>query len=193
RVPSCCTSFTSTTSVGTAKRMPRRAPRFPCVWRLRHLGNRISPDRYGTRRRIRVGGARIQRSYRSSGELLAVGSLAWAAVDVALARDGHVRALVPDGFRRRDSEVRRRVLPEHPLGSGARSVGASRETRRGFAIMKSLMISLIIGSCMLGVTEGTAMAETVNFDQDKTGAPPAGWKCGVTGRGSPKWTVEKDD
>ena len=59
--------------------------------------------------------------------------------------------------------------------------------------MKSLMISLIIGSCMLGVTEGTAMAETVNFDQDKTGALPAGWKCGVTGRGSPKWTVEKDD
>src|SRR2546428_666081 len=39
----------------------------------------------------------------------------------------------------------------------------------------------------------TAMAETVNFDQDKTGALPAGWKCGVTGRGSPKWTVEKDD
>jgi hypothetical protein len=60
-------------------------------------------------------------------------------------------------------------------------------------MMKRLMISLIIGSCMLGVSEGTAMAETVNFDQDKAGAPPAGWKSGVTGRGSPKWTVEKDD
>ena len=59
--------------------------------------------------------------------------------------------------------------------------------------MKRLMISLIIGSCMLGVSEGTAMAETVNFDQDKAGALPAGWKSGVTGRGSPKWTVEKDD
>ncbi len=59
--------------------------------------------------------------------------------------------------------------------------------------MKRLMISLIIGSCMLGVSGETAMAETVNFDQDKAGALPAGWKSGVTGRGSPKWAVEKDD
>jgi hypothetical protein len=59
--------------------------------------------------------------------------------------------------------------------------------------MKRLVISLIIGSCMLGFSEGTAMAETVNFDQDKAGALLAGWKCGVTGRGSPKWTIEKDD
>jgi len=55
------------------------------------------------------------------------------------------------------------------------------------------MSSMIIGSCMLGVLEGAAMAETVNFDQDKAGGPPAGWKSGVTGRGSAKWTVEKDD
>jgi hypothetical protein len=59
--------------------------------------------------------------------------------------------------------------------------------------MRSLIISLIIGWCMLGFSEGTAMAETVNFDQDKAGALPAGWKSGVTGHGSPKWTVEKDD
>ena len=37
-----------------------------------------------------------------------------------------------------------------------------------------------------------AMAEIIGFDQDQTGAPPAGWTCGVTGRGSPKWTVEAD-
>ena len=37
------------------------------------------------------------------------------------------------------------------------------------------------------------MAETVNFDQDKAGTLPAGWKSGVTGRGAPKWTIEKDD
>ena len=59
--------------------------------------------------------------------------------------------------------------------------------------MKRFMISLIIATCMLGIQEGKAMAETVNFDQDKAGTLPAGWKCGVTGRGSPKWTVEKDD
>ena len=37
-----------------------------------------------------------------------------------------------------------------------------------------------------------AMAEMIGFDQDQIGAPPAGWACGVTGRGSPKWTVEAD-
>ena len=39
---------------------------------------------------------------------------------------------------------------------------------------------------------GAAMAETINFDNDKTGSPPAGWSAGVTGRGAPKWTVEAD-
>jgi hypothetical protein len=37
-----------------------------------------------------------------------------------------------------------------------------------------------------------AMAETIGFDQDRIGAVPAGWVCGVTGRGSPKWVVEAD-
>jgi hypothetical protein len=36
------------------------------------------------------------------------------------------------------------------------------------------------------------MAETINFDQDRVGGLPASWKSGVTGRGSPKWTVEAD-
>ena len=39
---------------------------------------------------------------------------------------------------------------------------------------------------------GTAMAEISGFDHDTIGSTPAGWTCGVTGRGSPKWTVETD-
>lgn len=39
---------------------------------------------------------------------------------------------------------------------------------------------------------GLAAAQTANFDLDVVGQPPAGWQCGVTGRGSPKWTVERD-
>ena len=38
-----------------------------------------------------------------------------------------------------------------------------------------------------------AMAETVHFDRDTLGDPPAGWTMTVTGKGDPKWTVEKDD
>ena len=37
-----------------------------------------------------------------------------------------------------------------------------------------------------------ALADTIGFDQDATGAAPAGWTCGVTGHGAPRWTVEAD-
>lgn len=38
----------------------------------------------------------------------------------------------------------------------------------------------------------TADAAILSFDQDHPGALPAGWRAGVTGRGSPLWTVEAD-
>jgi len=37
-----------------------------------------------------------------------------------------------------------------------------------------------------------AVAETITFDQDAVGSLPGGWTAGVTGRGAPKWAVEKD-
>ena len=37
-----------------------------------------------------------------------------------------------------------------------------------------------------------AIAETDNFDTDKPGSLPAGWSCGVTGRGTPRWAVDAD-
>ena len=47
----------------------------------------------------------------------------------------------------------------------------------------------IAASSLLGVT---VMAEMSNFDADATGVAPAGWTCGVTGRGTHRWTVESD-
>jgi hypothetical protein len=38
-----------------------------------------------------------------------------------------------------------------------------------------------------------AIAETVNFDDMKSGAAPAGWTATQTGSGSAKWSIEKDD
>jgi hypothetical protein len=38
----------------------------------------------------------------------------------------------------------------------------------------------------------TAVSETIRFDTDPVGAIPAGWTCGVTGRGNPKWDVQPD-
>lgn len=45
---------------------------------------------------------------------------------------------------------------------------------------------------LLTLLASGALADTFGFDQDPTGAPPAGWTCGVTGGGSPLWTVEAD-
>src|SRR5437899_11871972 len=48
---------------------------------------------------------------------------------------------------------------------------------------------------MIVTTMATALAaaETVNFDDMKPGATPAGWTTTQTGSGSAKWSVEKDD
>jgi hypothetical protein len=40
------------------------------------------------------------------------------------------------------------------------------------------------------ISIGDAMTETINFDSFSPGALPAGWVCGVTGRGGSRWTVE---
>src|SRR5207247_7381858 len=48
---------------------------------------------------------------------------------------------------------------------------------------------------MIMTTMATALAaaETVNFDDMKTGAPPTGWTATQTSSGSAKWSVEKDE
>src|SRR5215472_8560970 len=54
--------------------------------------------------------------------------------------------------------------------------------------LTKLMLVMIIPT-------GVAMAETqtVNFDNFKTGDPPAGWTATKTGSGQAKWTIERDD
>jgi len=45
---------------------------------------------------------------------------------------------------------------------------------------------------MATLFSATAAAQTTGFDTDLVGGLPAGWKAGVTGRGSPRWAVEVD-
>jgi len=53
------------------------------------------------------------------------------------------------------------------------------------------ILSLTIMAMIMAT--GLAMAETVNFDDMKTGAAPAGWTATQTGSGSAKWAIEKDE
>jgi hypothetical protein len=45
----------------------------------------------------------------------------------------------------------------------------------------------------LALLRTAAVAETVNFDDCKTGSPPPGWTPAKTGSGNPKWEVVPDD
>ena len=53
-------------------------------------------------------------------------------------------------------------------------------------------LALIIPTLASVAIMTTTHAETVSFDQEAPGALPVGWRAGVTGRGSPKWSVEAD-
>lgn len=50
-------------------------------------------------------------------------------------------------------------------------------------------IPLVLSASLL---TNAALAQTVNFDGDVVGQLPAGWACGVTGNGSPRWAVAAD-
>jgi hypothetical protein len=55
--------------------------------------------------------------------------------------------------------------------------------------MKTISLTIIATTLAVGL----AAAETVNFDNMQTGAPPAGWTATQTGSGTAKWAVEKND
>jgi len=53
-------------------------------------------------------------------------------------------------------------------------------------------LSLFLSTFASVAAMTTTQAETFSFDRDATGALPAGWRSGVTGRGFPKWSVEAE-
>src|SRR5437667_6625030 len=56
--------------------------------------------------------------------------------------------------------------------------------------MAKTLQTAMLSAAMLAII---APADTVNFDNLKTGAPPPGWTATKTGSGAAKWTIEKDD
>src|SRR6266699_1363448 len=55
--------------------------------------------------------------------------------------------------------------------------------------MKTLKLTTMV----VAMTTGLATAETVNFDDMKSGPPPPGWTATQTGGGTATWSVEKDN
>ena len=55
------------------------------------------------------------------------------------------------------------------------------------------MKKLATSALLTGLLCGCALADTVNFDDLKAGAPPLGWTATQTGQGDAKWEVVADD
>ena len=55
------------------------------------------------------------------------------------------------------------------------------------------MKTLFLASLAFTAIAASSSADTVTFDNSKTGAAPPGWTATQTGSGSAKWSVEKDD
>ena len=50
------------------------------------------------------------------------------------------------------------------------------------------MKQTVVGIAAAALSAGAA-GQAINFDADAIGTVPAGWTCGVTGKGSPRWAV----
>ncbi|MGH8007726.1 MAG: family 16 glycoside hydrolase, partial [Candidatus Binatia bacterium] len=58
--------------------------------------------------------------------------------------------------------------------------------------MKMFALTIMAMMIMVLLTDSTAFAEIINFDEAKSGQIPEGWVASVTGNGAPKWAVEAD-
>jgi hypothetical protein len=59
---------------------------------------------------------------------------------------------------------------------------------------KVVLAGIIAATQLLGSTMASQLsAETASFEADAVGGPPGGWLLTMTGKGAPKWTVERDE
>jgi len=59
-------------------------------------------------------------------------------------------------------------------------------------LVPNLTIGIAVAALATGAAATCAEAQTANFDADRAGTLPAGWICGSTGGGAPRWSVEAD-
>jgi hypothetical protein len=90
-------------------------------------------------------------------------------------------------LRSKSGGLCRRLHAEHQLG---KRLAAPAQCIMSRHLKKTLMLILTTFAGLAAMN--TSFAQTITFDQDTPGAIPAGWRAGVTGRGSPKWSVEAD-
>ena len=73
-------------------------------------------------------------------------------------------------------------------GTGLQDVAAAVAVYERALEMKGTLPGFILA----GTAALSAQAQTEGFDGTRPGALPPGWECGVTGKGTPRWSVEAD-
>lgn len=59
---------------------------------------------------------------------------------------------------------------------------------------KLVLVGMLAVAQLVGATMASRLsAETASFEADAVGGPPRGWLLTQTGKGVPKWTVERDE
>jgi 3-keto-disaccharide hydrolase len=59
---------------------------------------------------------------------------------------------------------------------------------------KLVLVGIVAAAQLVGATMASRLsAETASFETDAVGGPPRGWLLTMTGKGAPRWTVERDE
>jgi alanine dehydrogenase len=82
------------------------------------------------------------------------------------------------------------VIVYDSTGTGLQDVAAAVATYAKALELETAMKGTLQTFALAGATTLSAHAQTEGFDAVKPGALPPGWECGVTGKGTPRWTVE---
>src|SRR5688572_12814165 len=77
-------------------------------------------------------------------------------------------------------------------GTGLQDVAAAVAVYQSALAERLSMKRTLLTFAFASATAVSARAETEGFDTATRGSLPSGWECGVTGKGTPRWSVEPD-
>src|SRR5688500_16846821 len=92
--------------------------------------------------------------------------------------------------RKKARESADEIIVFDSTGTGLQDVAAAIAVYRRALQEETGMKGTLPTFALAGAAALSAHAE--NFDMVKPGSLPAGWECGVTGKGTPRWTAEAD-
>jgi alanine dehydrogenase len=109
---------------------------------------------------------------------------------VMTAADVHAELGEVIAGRKRARESADEIIVFDSTGTGLQDVAAAIAVYRRALEQERVMKGSLPSFALAGAAALSVHAES--FDMVKPGSLPAGWECGVTGKGTPRWTVEAD-